>query len=52
MFMFPERLIPCAITLNNLIGKINRKKKRWKRKVENEKGRQKRDSKEHKISGE
>lgn len=40
--MFPERLIPYAVTLNNLIGKINRTKKRWKRKIENVKGRQRR----------
>lgn len=47
--MFPERLVPYMITLNNLIGKINRTKKRQKRKVKHGKERQRRDWKGHKL---
>lgn len=47
--MFPERLVPYMITLNNLIGKINRTKKTQKRKVKHGKERQRRDWKGHKL---
>lgn len=39
--MFSERLVPYVITLNNLIGKINRTKKRQKRKVKKWEGKAK-----------
>lgn len=39
--MFSERLVPYVITLNNLIGKINRTKKRQKRKVKKWEGKSK-----------
>lgn len=47
--MFPDTLVPYVITLNNLIGKGQ--KKRQKRKIENVKERQRRDWKEQTLMG-